>query len=239
MTNAAQSTELGFDPDALRERYRIERDKRLRKDGNNQYVEVTGDFSKYVDDPYIDEKIERVPLTDEVDVLVVGGGFGGLHAAARLRQAGVNDIRIVEKGGAFGGTWYWNRYPGAQCDIEAYIYFPLLEELGYMPTEKYAYAPEILSHAKAIGKHFDLEDSTLFQTEVTDMQWDDEASRWIISTNRNDKIRARFVAMANGPMHRPKLPGIPGISDFKGHTFHTSAGIMNTPAGAAKVVLTG
>jgi cyclohexanone monooxygenase len=222
MTNTAQTTDLDFDPDALRERYRIEREKRLRADGNDQYIEVSGDFARFVDDPYLGEKIEREPVTDEVDVLIIGGGFGGLQAGANLRKAGVKDIRMIEKGGAFGGTWYWNRYPGAQCDIEAYIYLPLLEELDYMPTEKYSHAPEILKHSKAIGQHFDLEDYTLFQTEVTGMQWDDEANRWIVSTNRDDKIRARYVAMANGPLHRPKLPGIPGISDFKGHTFHTS-----------------
>ena len=216
------AAELVFDPDALRERYRVERDKRLRADGNEQYVEMTGEFSRYLEDPYIDETIERDPVTDQVDVVLIGGGFGGLQAAARLRQAGVNDFRIIEKGGDFGGTWYWNRYPGAQCDIEAYCYLPLLEELGYVPKEKYAYAREILDHSAAIGKHFDLYDSTLFQTEVTDLRWDESSARWTVSTNRGDAIEARFVCMANGPLHRPKLPGIPGVRDFKGHTFHTS-----------------
>src|SRR5208283_5427179 len=139
------STELGFDPEALRAKYREERDKRLRQDGNEQYVEVKGDFSRYVDDPYV-SGFTRAPLTDAVDVLIIGGGFGGLLAGARLREAGVQDIRIIEKGGDFGGTWYWNRYPGAQCDIEAYIYLPLLEETGYIPKEKYSFAPEIMEH---------------------------------------------------------------------------------------------
>ncbi len=214
--------DLDFDPDALRERYREERAKRLRADGNDQFLEVRGDFAHYVDDPYIESAIEREPLTDEVEVLLIGGGFGGLQAGARLREAGVKDIRIIEKGGDFGGTWYWNRYPGAQCDIESYIYLPLLEELGYVPSEKYARASEILSYSQAIGRHYDLYENALFQTEVTEMRWDESISRWIVSTNKNDKIRAHFVAMANGPMHRPKLPGIPGIADFKGHTFHTS-----------------
>src|SRR5215218_10669409 len=115
------TTGLEFDPDALREKYREEREKRLRADGNEQYIEVKGDFARYLDDPYC-ERIEREPLTDDVDVVIIGGGFGGLLAGARLREAGVQDIRIIEKGGDFGGTWYWNRYPGAQCDIEAYIY---------------------------------------------------------------------------------------------------------------------
>ena len=216
------ANELSFDPDALRERYRIERDKRLRDDGNEQYVEMVGQFEHYLHDPYIDDVIEREPVTDEVDVVLVGGGFGGLQAAARLCDAGVNDIRIIEKGGDFGGTWYWNRYPGAQCDIEAYCYLPLLEELDYVPQEKYAYAREILDHSEAIGRHFNLYEKALFQTEVTELRWDESISRWIVSTNRGDAIRARFVSMANGPLHRPKLPGIPGVKDFKGHTFHTS-----------------
>ncbi len=219
---SAQEIELGFDPEALREKYRQERDKRLRVDGNDQYQEVRGDFSRYIDDPYIDEPIKRDPLEDEVDVLIIGGGFGGLITGARLRGAGVQDIRIIEKGGDFGGTWYWNRYPGAACDVESYIYLPLLEELNFVPKEKYTHAPEILAHCKAIGRKFDLYDNACFQTEVTDVIWDESISRWIVTTNRNDKMKARFVCMANGPLNRPKLPGIKGIDDYKGHTFHTS-----------------
>ncbi len=162
------------------------------------------------------------PLTDEVEVVVIGGGFGGLLAGARLREAGVQDLRIIEKGGDFGGTWYWNRYPGAACDIESYIYLPLLEEVGYIPVEKYTRAPEILEHSRAIARKFDLYRDVCFQTEVTEMRWDEKISRWIIRTNRNDAMKARFVVMANGPLHRPKLPGIPGVETFKGHSFHTS-----------------
>ena len=154
--------------------------------------------------------------------MLVGGGFGGQTAAARLREAGIDDVLIVEKGGDYGGTWYWNRYPGAQCDVESYCYLPLLEELNYVPKEKYAYAREILDHAEAIGRHYGLYDRTLFQTEVTELRWDEAASRWIVHTDRGDAIRARFAIMASGPLHRPKLPGIPGLRDFKGHTFHTS-----------------
>jgi cyclohexanone monooxygenase len=179
--------ELGFDPDALREKYREERDKRLRADGNEQYVEVVGDFARYVEDPYV-EPFERDPLTDAVDVVIIGGGFGGLLAGARLRQAGIEDIRIIEKGGDFGGTWYWNRYPGAMCDVESYIYLPLLEEIGYVPKEKYSHAPEILAHSQAIGKHFDLYADACFQTEVTELRWDDQTARWIVSTNAFIKV---------------------------------------------------
>ncbi len=214
--------QLDFDPDALRERYRMERDKRLRPDGNEQYVELADEFAHYLEDPYIDERIERDPVTDEVDVVLIGGGFGGLTTAARFREAGINDLRLIEKGGDFGGTWYWNRYPGAQCDVESYCYLPLLEELNYVPKEKYAYAREILDHAEAIGRHYGLYEQTLFQTEVNELRWDEAASRWIVHTDRGDAVRARFVCMANGPLHRPKLPGIPGLRNFRGHSFHTS-----------------
>ena len=142
--------------------------------------------------------------------------------SVRLREAGIEDFRIFEAGGDFGGTWYWNRYPGVQCDVESYVYMPLLEEVGTIPTEKYAHGPEIFAHAQAIGRHYDLYDRALFQTNVTALDWDESARRWLVSTNRSDRIHARFVCMANGPYSRPKLPGIPGLGDFEGHTFHTS-----------------
>ena len=210
-----------FDPDALRLKYREERDKRVRVDGNEQYQDVVGDFAHYLNDPYV-EPLVREPLYDDVEVVIIGGGFGGLLTGARLREAGIQDLRVIEKGGDFGGTWYWNRYPGAACDVESYIYLPLLEELGYIPKEKYTHAPEILKHSRAIGEHFDLYRNACFQTEVTEVRWDDDAQRWIISTNRDDRMRARFVCMANGPLHRPKLPGIAGVETYRGHSFHTS-----------------
>jgi cyclohexanone monooxygenase len=219
---ASRGPDLGFDPDALREKYRQERDKRLRPDANDQYVEVKGDFRHYVDDPYVEPGFTRAPLADTVDVLVIGGGFGGLLAAARLRETGVERIRIVEKGGDFGGTWYWNRYPGAQCDIESYIYLPLLEETGYLPREKYSFAAEIREHARRIGEHFDLYKDACFQTEIRDIRWLEDEQRWLVSTNRDDAMKARYVVMSNGPLNRPKLPGIPGIDRYKGHSFHTS-----------------
>ncbi len=219
-TNGVQG--FDFDPDALREKYREERDRRIRNDGNEQYVEVKGDFSRYIDDPYVEPGFTRAPVNDEVQVLIIGGGFGGLLAGARLREAGIDKIRIIEKGGDFGGTWYWNRYPGAQCDIEAYIYLPLLEETGYIPKEKYSFAPEILAHSRRIGEKFDLYRDAMFQTEIKEIRWNDEECRWIITTNRGDTMRARFVVMSNGPLNRPKLPGLPGIDSYKGHTFHTS-----------------
>jgi cyclohexanone monooxygenase len=214
--------ELGFDPEALRERYRRERDKRIRQDADNQYVEVTGQFQHFIDDPYVDPEFTREPIEEAVDVAVVGGGFSGLLAAARLHEASVTDIRIIEAGGDFGGTWYWNRYPGAQCDIDSYCYLPLLEELGYIPKEKYSFAPEIFEHSQRIGKALDLYRITYFRTRVTELRWNEEKARWIVSTDRSDSIRARFIVQATGPASRPKLPGIPGIGHFRGHTFHTS-----------------
>jgi cation diffusion facilitator CzcD-associated flavoprotein CzcO len=238
-TTEERSTEpLAFDPDVLRAKYRDERDKRIRPDGNDQYQDMVGNFAHYLQDPYV-EPIEREPLHDEVDVVIVGGGFGGLLAGARLREAGVDDLRVIEKGGDFGGTWYWNRYPGAMCDVESYIYLPLLEEIGYVPKEKYSHAPEILAHSQAIGRHFDLYRNACFQTEVTELRWDEEAARWIISTNRGDRMRARFVCMANGPLHRPKLPGVPGIESYEGHTFHTSRWDYDYTGGDSDGGLTG
>ena len=209
-----------FDPDVLRDKYRAERDKRLREDGNDQYIDIS-EYAQYLDDPYT-APASREPLFDEVTVAIIGGGFGGLLAGARLREAGIEDLRVIEKGGDFGGTWYWNRYPGAACDVESYIYLPLLEEIGYIPKKKYTDAPEILAHSRAIGEHFRLYDNACFSTEVTELRWDESSRRWTISTNRGDRMKARWVIMANGPLHRPKLPGIRGIESFGGHTFHTS-----------------
>ncbi|MEZ5552292.1 MAG: NAD(P)/FAD-dependent oxidoreductase [Pseudomonadales bacterium] len=215
--------DLDFDPTELRNRYRRERDKRLRSDGESQYLEAASEFAHYADDdPYVEPGFEREPLDLEVDAVIIGGGFSGLMAAARLKERGITNFRLIEAGGDFGGTWYWNRYPGAQCDIESYCYLPLLEETGVMPKEKYSFAPEIFEHTQRIGRHFGLYENSIFQTRVTEVKWDESQRRWQVSTHRNDNIRAQFVIHATGPANRPKLPGIPGIRDFKGHTFHTS-----------------
>ena len=219
---ATKKGELAFSAEALKEKYRQEREKRLRADGNAQYIPLQGVFSDFDKDPYVEPGFTRAALSEQTDVLIVGGGFGGMLAGARLRQAGVKNFRIVEKGGDFGGTWYWNRYPGAACDVESYIYLPLLEETGYMPREKYAKAPEIFAHCQRIGRHFDLYPAALFQTLVRTMDWDEGARRWNITTDRGDRIAARFVIIAGGILHKAKLPGIPGIESFQGHCFHTS-----------------
>jgi cation diffusion facilitator CzcD-associated flavoprotein CzcO len=211
-----------IDKEAIRRRYVEERDKRLRPDGNDQYIRLAGgEFAGYLDDPHT-PFVEREPKTDDVTVAFIGGGFAGLVTGARLTEAGVADVRIVEKGGDFGGTWYWNRYPGAQCDTASMVYMPLLEETGHVPTEKYAHGPEILAHCRRIGEQYGLYDNALFHTEVTDLTWDDAAARWVVSTNRGDRFTARFVAMGIGPLHVAKLPGLPGIHDFRGPSFHTS-----------------
>jgi len=232
---------LDYDPDTLKQKYLAERDKRVRADGNSQYIEITstGKFAHFIDDPYVEPGFTREPLFDEVDVIVIGGGFGGLLAGARLREAGVRKIRMIDRAGDFGGTWYWNRYPGAACDIEGYIYLPLLEELNYTPKEKYSHAPEILAHSQAIGRKFDLYDDACFQTEVTGMTWDEKESKWTVTTSRGDKMKARFVAMSNGPLNKPKLPGMTGIEEFRGHTFHTSRWDYNYTGGDSTGGLTG
>ncbi|WP_439658720.1 flavin-containing monooxygenase [Lentzea sp. HUAS TT2] len=218
----APAEDPGFDPQELRARYRAERERRLRPDGATQYLDASGEFGYYAEDPHADQHLTRDPLTDTVEVVVIGGGLGGLLAGARLRQAGAGSIRVIEKGGDFGGTWYWNRYPGIHCDIESYIYLPLLDELGYVPEWKYSPGEEIRQHARAIGEHFDLYRDACFQTAVTELRWDEDAAEWIVSTDRGDRMRARYVVMSNGTLDRPKLPGIPGIETFTGHTFHTS-----------------
>ena len=216
------SDQPAFDPDALRAKYRAERDKRLREEGNEQYIEVKDEFAHFLDDPYVEPGFTREPLHDEVEVLVIGGGFGGLLAGARLRQAGVEDIRMIDPAGDFGGTWYWNRYPGIACDVESYTYLPMLEEVGYLPKEKYAYGKEILEYSQMMARKFDLYRDVCFQTRVEDLTWDEESARWIVSTNRGDRIKAHYVCIASGPLNRPKLPGIPGIREFEGHSFHAS-----------------
>ena len=171
---------MAFDVDALREKYADERDRRLRPDGIAQYVEIKGPFAEFAEDPWSDPHFTRAPLHDEVDVAIIGAGFGGLLTGARLRELGVQNIRLIDKAADVGGTWYWNRYPGIACDVESYVYMPLLEELGYIPTEKYAKGDEIFAHCRRIAEHYDLYRDACLQTEVTEIRWDEELSRWII-----------------------------------------------------------
>lgn len=212
---------FNFDAGALERKYREERDRRLRVDGNEQYIKIEGEFAHYLEDPY-SKRVERDSIEEELDVVVLGGGFGGLLTGARLHDAGITNVRLIDKGGDFGGTWYWNRYPGAACDVESYSYMPLLEETGYIPTEKYARAEELLEHSRRIGRHFGLYEKALFHTQIIEARWHQDRMRWLVTTDRGDRLWSRYLVTASGPLQEPKLPGIPGVETFKGHSFHTS-----------------
>lgn len=205
---------------AARQKYRLERDKRLRG-GNRQIAEISGDLSRYVADPYTPVQ-PRPPLCDEVDVVCIGAGFAGLTVAARLKEAGFDRVRLIDSAGDVGGVWYWNRYPEAKCDVESLIYMPLLEETGYMPTMHYASAPEIGEHARRIARHYDLYRDAAFHTTVTELKWDEDRKTWRIRSDRNDDMRSQFVILCNGALSRLKLPDIPGFDQFEGKSFHTS-----------------
>ena len=215
------TTAPAIDKEALKARYAEERDKRLRADASAQYVRLESEFADLAGDPYT-PVAAREPVTDHVTFAFVGGGFAGLCTGARLKQAGFDSVRIIDKGGDFGGTWYWNRYPGAQCDTASMVYMPLLEETGHMPSEKYAHAPEIREHCARIGQQFGLYEHALFHTQVTVMEWDEARTVWVIETNRGDRFTAKYVGMGTGPLHVAKLPGLPGIERFRGKSFHTS-----------------
>ena len=220
--NPSDQGEASIDFGALSRKYAEERAKRLRSDAIGQYQPLTGKLSAYARDPNADPDFKREPIRRDADVLVVGGGFGGLLSGVSLREAGVEDIVFVDKAADFGGTWYWNRYPGVRCDIESYIYVPLLEETGTIPTEKYAKGAEIFEHCQRIAQRWDLYKGALFQTAVQELVWNEARQRWIVTTDRGDEIAARFVISCTGLLSSPKLPGIPGIETFAGKSFHTS-----------------
>jgi cyclohexanone monooxygenase len=237
MTVAADDIQI--DVEALERKYAEERAKRLRSDGSEQFQHLEGELAMFDHDPYAIPDFKRDPVKEDAEVVIIGAGFGGMLAGGRLRERGVEDIRIIDKAGDFGGTWYWNRYPGCACDVDATIYLPLLEETGYIPTEKYAKAPEIFKYSQILAKHFDLYRGALFQTSVTSATWDEKRSRWIVTTDRGDELAARFLISCNGFLTTPKLPKIPGISSFKGHMFHTSRWDFDYTKGDAYGGMTG
>ncbi|NWH07466.1 MAG: NAD(P)/FAD-dependent oxidoreductase [Alphaproteobacteria bacterium] len=214
-------TSTTLDKDSIKQKYAQERAKRLRPDGNAQYLALDDKFPEMAADPHMPVKA-REPVTDHVTFAFVGAGFSGLVVGARLKEAGISDYRLIEKGGNVGGTWYWNRYPGARCDTAAMIYLPLLEDTGYMPSEKYVRGPEIRAHCERIANQYGLYDRALFHTEVNTIEWHEAEQVWRIRTNRGDDFTAKYVGMGTGPLHVAKLPGIPGIETFRGKSFHTS-----------------
>ena len=211
-----------IDIPALREKYRIEKERRIRKDGQEQYVRLSDEgLPDYAVDPYR-TPIERATIDEEFDAMVLGAGWGGIKASYYLAKEGVTDIRNVDTAGDFGGVWYWNQYPGVQCDNDAYCYLPLLEEMGFMPSKKFSDGAEIKAYARSIAERFGFADKALFHTQVTSLKWDDPRQRWLVGTNRGDTLRPRFVIVAPGVLNMPKLPAIKGIETFKGKLFHSS-----------------
>ncbi len=211
-----------YDPEAVRARYLAERDRRLVP-GRADIRDLRHDdrFARYREDPFTPH-VDREPVVEELDVVIVGGGIAGILAAVELRKAGVEHFRIVDQAGGIGGTWYWNRYPGVMCDIESYIYLPMLEEMGYVPKDRYASGEEILHHLESIADRFDLTGDALFHTGVTEAAWDEDAGRWRVRTDRGDELRPRYYVLAVGILNLLKLPAIPGMEDFAGHSFHSA-----------------
>lgn len=231
-TNIPPAEEI--DIPAMREKYRHERDKRINREGQKQYIRPVGEFEDtYEGDPHMAVE-PREAITEEIDVAVLGAGLSGLLAGVQLRKAGVTNFRTIDHAGDFGGVWYWNRYPGVQCDNDAYCYLPMLEEMGYMPSKKFTDGWEIFEYCQSIAKRFELYEKALFHTMVEGMSWDASIQRWRIKSDRGDEILARFVVMANGLLNIPKLPGIAGIHDFKGEMFHTARWNYDYSGGSQK-----
>jgi cation diffusion facilitator CzcD-associated flavoprotein CzcO len=223
--------DLEFDPHFLKKRYEAERGKRLVSEGQGQYVPtVDGKFGNYGQDPWT-VPFERASINDHTEVVVAGGGFGGLLVGARLWEAGIRDVRIIDEAGDFGGTWYWNRYPGAMCDIEAHIYMPLLEELNHAPRHRYAYWSEMLELSRKIGQRYGLYEKACFQTVITEARWLEGDKRWLVETDRGDRLTATYLVLACGRQSLPKLPRIAGIDTFEGHAFHSSRWDYNYTGG--------
>lgn len=226
-------------------KYREFKEKRV---GAADYMAMEGEFSRYLEDVYSAPPIERESLTDECEILVVGAGFAGLLLWYKLQKEGFTNVRFCERGGDVGGTWYWNRYPGIACDVEAYSYLPLLEEMEYFPTMKFASGFEILEYCQKIAEKYGFYDRCLFHTTVGETTWDEASGRWTVTTDRGDKMRARYVILANGILTTPRLARIDGMETYQGESFHTSrwdynidlkdkrVGIIGSGATAVQVV---
>lgn len=235
----------GFKMDAtkaqeIQARYSAERAKRLRPDGAAQYIDLSlsQKFTSYQSDPWLSPSKPysntHTLSNTKSKILILGAGFGGLLYAARLIEAGIpsTDIRLVDTAGGFGGTWYWNRYPGLMCDVESYIYMPLLEEMGYMPKHKYAYGPELREYAEMVADRYRLREQALLQTKVEGMTWDDEGKEWVVELcelrngegeeDKEFQVKTQFVISASGVLNFPQLPNLKGVGEFQGENFHTS-----------------
>ncbi|KAI1800661.1 FAD/NAD(P)-binding domain-containing protein [Daldinia bambusicola] len=211
-----------LDIEAIRAKYESERMKRLRPDGVAQFIAPKGAYSHFTDD-VVTSTTPREPVSANTKVLIVGAGFAGMITAVRLKKDhGIDDFVMVDRAGGFGGTWYWNQYPGVACDVESYIYIPFLEETGYIPKDRFSYGPEIREHMERVSSKWHLEKHAILHTKVTSMSWDKSTCRWHVRTNRSDNFIAQFVVLATGTFHEPKLPGINGIQNFKRPHFHSS-----------------
>ncbi|KAL4898664.1 FAD/NAD(P)-binding domain-containing protein [Aspergillus ambiguus] len=222
----------------LESRYEDERKKRLRDDGNAQFIEIAKSPA-----------YELRPLHTKFpgqrsEILIIGAGWGGIQNAVRMIEAGIppGDIRIIDPAGGFGGTWYWNRYPGLMCDIESYLYLPYLEKTGYMPKHRYSQGEEILEYVNLVAEKWGLTDCAVFQTQAQKLVWDDDSKEWSVSLIQRRKgkspetleIRSKFVTIAAGVLNWPKLPHIPGILDYQGDMFHSARWAYGITGGSPK-----
>jgi cyclohexanone monooxygenase len=212
---------LGFDPATISRKYEEEADKRTARTQRPQPLSASPGHPVSTRDPFA-VPLDRKPLADEVDVVVIGGGFTGLITSSHLRRDGVPLIRVIDKAGGFGGVWYWNRYPGIRCDANSFVYLPLLEEVDTIPSEMFAHGDEIRAHCAALAEKFELDEAACLQTQVTGMRWQESTSQWLVSTDRGDRISARFVCLGSGTMHSPAVPAVPGLEEFTGKVFHSS-----------------
>ncbi|KAL5333847.1 hypothetical protein BJX70DRAFT_405870 [Aspergillus crustosus] len=229
---------------ATRKKYAEEANKRLRPEGTAQFLPLTSSDSERLrslaDDPWVNHaklNAQSPPIKENSRhrFFILGAGFGGLQFAVRLLNEGiaksVDEIRLADAAGGFGGTWCWNRFPGLHCDIESYVYLPLLEETGYVPSHKYAPAAEIRGHAERIAEKWNLGEKTSFRTDIESVAWDEREQVWIVDAvehrghgerERRFQFKAEYVYLAAGVLTKPQVPKIPGIPKFGGKLFHTA-----------------
>jgi cation diffusion facilitator CzcD-associated flavoprotein CzcO len=165
-------------------------------------------------------------VTGEVDAVVIGAGFAGMYMNYRLRDQMGLDVQVFEAGDNVGGTWYWNRYPGARCDSESYIYCYSFDKDLMQDWEwsgKYPEQPEILRYLNHVADRFDIRRNIKFETRVTAASWDDAAARWTVTTDQGDEVTARYLVTAVGCLSSGQVPNIPGLESFQGEWYHTGA----------------